>query len=238
MKHNVLNLIKQANPSNPLSYAHDIVRDYAREKLDSYIDGCKDCSICEGHKSLTKGNANAGIMVIGESVAEDQIDNPNQIYPLEGTEGQVLLEKVFDHFNVNPDEIFYINAVNCFPYKKIDDQTLSRTPSKKEVDNCKVFLEYAIDIVKPTVIILLGSVALNVFHKNAITKVRGQWIDIKGISAMPTFHPEYFIQIEGKKHPDIIEEHKIDFCEDIKNALLSIQERYPNNNILLEPIEE
>ena len=236
-KNKILQLVKQTNPANPLAYVHDIVRDYSRDKLGEYILACQDCSICAGPKSLPKGNTDATVMIIGEAINQEQYETGEEIiHPLEGTEGFTLLKKVLDHYEVNHDEIFYMNTVNCFPCKIVNDKMLPRTPSKKEVNNCKVFLEYAIDIVKPTVIILLGSVALNIFKQDAISKARGEWIDVKGIPAMPTYHPEYFIQIEGKKHPDIIEELKIDFCDDIKEAFLYIQENHPDNNVLLKPL--
>lgn len=235
----ILNLVKQANPINPLAYVRNIVKEYSREKLDSYLMQCDACGLCRGPKSLTKGNVNADVMIIGEAVSEVQTKlGKDFVYPMEGTQGLILLQKVLDHYHVNPDEVFYMNAVNCYPHKEIDGKILPRTPSKKEVTECKVFLDYAIDIVRPSLIILLGSVALNLYKKEAISKARGNWIDVRGIPAMPTYHPEYFIQIEGKKHPDLIEELKIDFVDDIEKALLYIQENYPDNNVLLKKIED
>jgi uracil-DNA glycosylase len=85
---------------------------------------------------------------------------------------------------------------------------------------------------------LLGNIALNLFKKDKITNARGNWIEVKGIPAMPVFHPEYFVQIEGKEHPDIVQEKKDLFVEDIRNVLLMIQEKYPNNNVLLKNIKK
>lgn len=235
----ILNIIKRENPDNPLAYAHNIVRDFAKEKLEQQILACQDCEISSFCKSLPFGKTDADVMIIGEAISEQQINDGKVVHhPLEGTRGYEMLKTVLDYYHVNHNELFYMNAVSCFPHKVIDDKILPRTPSKKEVDGCKVFLEYAIDIVRPSLIILLGSIALNVFKKGAISKERGQWLTVKGIPAMPTYHPEYFVQIEGKKHPDIVEELKIDFQEDIKNAFLYIQDNYPDNNILLEKIEE
>lgn len=236
----ILNLVKQADPLNPLSYVRDIVKDYARKKLDQYLLHFDELEICSyGPKSITKGNVDADVMIISEAVSEEQLKlGKDIVYPLEGTRAFEILKKVLEYFHVNQEEIFYINVVNCFPHKVVDGKILPRTPSKKEVESYRVFLEYAIDLVRPSLIILLGSVPLNVFKKGSITKARGEWIDVRGIPAMPTYHPEYFIQIEGKKHPDIIEELKISFQEDIRRAFLDLQHRFPNNNVLLKKIEE
>lgn len=235
----ILNLVKQANPINPLSYVRDIVKEYSREKLDHYLLNCDICGLDYGPRSITKGNVHADLMIIGDSVSEAQLElGKDVVYPMEGTRGLEMLETVLNHYHVNPDEVFYMNIVNCYPHKEIDGKILPRTPSKKEVTESKIFLDYAIDIVRPSVIVLLGSIALNVYKKEAISKARGNWIDVRGIPAMPTYHPEYFVQIEGKKHPDIIEELKIDFVDDIEKALLYLQDNYPDNNVLLKKIED
>lgn len=233
----ILALVKEANPANPVDYVQRIVKHLAREKLDSYIVGCNDCETCRGTKSITNGNINAAIMIIGESVMESQANNET-VYPFEDTEEMALLDKLFDAYHVNRDELFWINAVNCFTYKEVNNKQLKRAPSKTEVENCRVFLEYAIDVIKPVAIILLGNVALNMFHKNAITQARGQWIDVRGIPAMPTYHPSYLLHLEGKKDPELIEIDKGDFCEDVLQVLLRIQKEFPDNNVLLEKLEE
>ena len=233
----ILNLVKEADPANPVEYVQSIVKPLARQKLDSYIMGCSDCDTCRSTKSITHGNVNAAIMIIGESVLEEQVGD-EAVHPFVGTAEGALLDKLLDAYHVNRDELFWINAVNCFTYKEVNGKQLKRAPSKTEVEGCRVFLEYAIDVIKPVAIILLGNVALNMFHKNAITQARGQWVDVRGIPAMPTYHPSYLLHLEGKKDPDLVEIDKGDFCEDVLQVLLRIQKDFPDNNVLLEKLEE
>ena len=221
LKKKILDLIKQEDPINPLAFAHDIIKDYAHEKLCDYISSCQDCSICT-QKSFPEGNTRADLMIILES----SIGSPKAFQSF------YLLEKLYNHYNVNQDYIYYINSVNCYPQKVIEDRIIHRPPSKEEVNNCKVFLEYAIDIVKPKAIVLMGAVALNVFKKESISKARGTFIDIKGIKAMPTYHPDYFLHSQGKKHPDLIEEDKADFCDDFKKVLLYINDNFQYQNLI------
>ena len=56
---------------------------------------------------------------------------------------------------------------------------------------------------------LLGSTALkNILEKEySITKVRGNWIEKKGILYMPTWHPAALLRDESKK---------IEFWKDLK----------------------
>jgi DNA polymerase len=235
IKEQILELIKDANPDNPLQFAHSIVKDYSIDKLNEHIISCNDCGICGEGKSITKGNSNASILIVGESLSEEQKDNEIS-FPLEDASGEIL-NKVLDSFSINHDEVFYINSVSCWPHKVVGNEIVSRTPSKKEVDSCKVFVDYAIKVVQPRVIILLGSIALNLYKKESITKARGEWIDVFGIPSMPTYHPGYFIQIEGKKDPEIVEMLKWDFYDDLKKAFAYVDKEYPDNNVFLNEIE-
>jgi uracil-DNA glycosylase family 4 len=237
----ILALVKEANPENPLAYVHSIVKPMAREKLDGYIAGCSDCKcVCSGPKSITMGDVNAAIMIIGESVIESQAKEceSDYVYPFEGTSEGEMLDKLLNHYKVNHDELFWINAVNCFTHKEVNGKLIKRAPAKTEVDNCKVFLEYAIETVKPVAIILLGNIALNMFHKEAISQARGTWINVMGIPAMPTYHPSYLLHLQEKQDPEIVENYKIDFCEDVKAVFQYIQDNFPDNNVLLEKLEE
>lgn len=235
IKEEILELVKEVNPANPLAFVHSIVQQYSCEKLNKYITECKDCSICSGPKSLCAGNPNASVMIIGDCVsASDQSDL--FVHPFD-EKALRILNKIFDDFHVNHDELFFINSVNCFPYKQINQEIIKRSPTKAEVECCTPFLKYAIEIVKPRVIITLGSVALNVFKKDSITKARGEWFAYNNISIMPTFHPNYFYEIQGKKDEKEIDSLKWDFYNDIKRAFLYIQENWPDNNVLFEKIE-
>lgn len=235
----ILALVQEANPENPLAYVHSLIKPMAREKLDNYILDCTDCEICNGPKCLTSGNEHGAIMVIGESIIEEQVkDGEITVYPFHGTAEGELLNKLFTYHHVNYDELFFMNAVSCFPCKEVNGKLIKRAPAKTEVNNCKVFLEYAIEIVKPVAIVLLGNIALNMFHKEAISQARGNWIDVKGIPAMPTYHPSYLLHMQDKQDPEIVEVYKGDFCEDILQVFKYIQDNFPDNNVLLEKLEE
>lgn len=66
-------------------------------------------------------------------------------------------------------------------------------------------------LVKPKIIVLLGSVALkNILGEEyGITASRGKWVEKNGILYMPTWHPAALLRDETKK---------IDFWRDLKEA--------------------
>ena len=79
------------------------------------------------------------------------------------------------------------------------------------------YLRNQVILVKPKIIVLLGSTALkNILGKDfGITSARGKWVERKGIMYMPTWHPAALLRDESKK---------IDFIKDLQQVMM----RYKN----------
>lgn len=79
------------------------------------------------------------------------------------------------------------------------------------------YLRNQVILVKPKIIVLLGSVALkNILgDEYGITRTRGTWIEKNGILYMPTWHPAALLRDETKK---------IDFWNDLKEVNKKIKE--------------
>lgn len=232
MEDRILDLIKQEDPENPLQYVRNLIKDYASEKLASQIKACKDCGICSNTKTIHHGNTNATIMFIGST---PETDGESELALFDG-ESSVILNKVIDDIlMINRDELFFANAVNCWPYKQTGPDKTQRVPTKQELNNCFVFINHLIEIVQPLAIVLLGSVALNAFEPTkAITKDRGQWLSIKGIPAVATFHPDYFLKVAGKKDEELVEQQKFEFIDDINMVVNYIKTKYSQIEITKE----
>ncbi len=63
-------------------------------------------------------------------------------------------------------------------------------------DDCLRCLRAQIDWVSPKVIVLLGARALQLFRPDLqdVGRYRGQWIELAGRMALPTFHPEFLLR--------------------------------------------
>lgn len=97
----------------------------------------------------------------------------------------------------------FVGRAGKFLDKTLEDNKISRKKlyitsviktsgriTRKEVDKNKPVLEKEINIVKPKVIILLGSLALKtVLNKGPISKYHGKIIRKDGIIYVPMFHP-------------------------------------------------
>ena len=172
------------------------------DELKNSIKDCKKCKLCNARNNIVfgVGNENADIMFIGEGPGADE---DSQGIPFVGKAGQ-LMNKAFEGVGINRDEVYIANIVKCRPPQ-------NRNPEKDETEACINYLRNQVMIVKPKVIVLLGNVALkNILGEEySITKLRGNWIEKKGIWYMPTFHPAALLRDESKK---------IDFWKDLKKV--------------------
>lgn len=172
------------------------------EELENSIVGCNKCKLCSNRNNIVFGcgNKNADLMLIGEGPGADE---DIQGIPFVGKAGK-LMNTAFDALGINRDDVYIANVVKCRPPN-------NRNPEKDEEMACLDYLRNQVILVKPKIIVLLGSVALKAILGNeySITSSRGKWIEKKGILYMPTFHPAALLRDEKKK---------IDFYNDLKEA--------------------
>lgn len=110
----------------------------------------------------------------------------------------------FDGIEISRDEVYIANVVKCRPPS-------NRNPEDDEAVACLDYLRNQVMLVKPKIIVLLGSVALkNILGKEyGITASRGKWIERKDILYMPTWHPAALLRDDNKK---------IEFWQDLKEV--------------------
>ena len=173
------------------------------EELEEVVKQCRKCRLCETRKNVVfgVGNREADIMFIGEGPGADE---DAQVEPFVGKAGK-LMNMAFDMLGIKREEVYIANIVKCRPPN-------NRNPQDDEAENCLDYLRNQVILVKPKIIVLLGSVALkNVLGKEyGITASRGKWLERKGILYMPTWHPAALLRDENKK---------IDFIKDLKQVI-------------------
>ena len=155
---------------------------------------------------MAYGNPNADLMLIGEGPGAEEDE---QGVPFVGRAGK-LMNQAFKGLGIDRDEVYIANIVKCRPPN-------NRNPEKDEAIACLDYLRNQVLVIKPKIIVLLGSVALkNILGEEySITKARGNWVVKKDIKYMPTFHPAALLRDESKK---------IDFWQDLK----LVKEEYNN----------
>ncbi len=170
------------------------------EELEQSIKDCKKCKLNGGRTNIVfgVGNREADVMFIGEGPGADE---DKEGIPFVGKAGQ-LMDKAFEGLGINRENVYIANIVKCRPPQ-------NRVPEKDEAVACLNYLRNQVILVKPKIIVLLGSTALkNILgDEHSITKERGIWADKKGIIYLPTWHPAALLRDENKK---------IEFWKDLK----------------------
>ena len=158
------------------------------EELKAKASACRACRLAEGRTQVvfSRGNPEARLMFVGEAPGADE---DRQGLPFVGKAGQ-LLDRILEAAGIDPNDVYITNVVKCRPPG-------NRTPLPDEVKICtQLWLLPEIEIVRPLIIVPLGSVATQFFlgQKVPITRVRGQWFEWNGIKVFPMFHPAYLLR--------------------------------------------
>ena len=183
-------------------------------------DACRQCSLYSHYEQvvMSEGNAESPtFLFIGEGPGADEAI---QNRPFIGLAGQRLREELRKHPDVfNKESVLISNILGCRPLN-------NQFPSNgSTVHNCAdSWLRKEIKLLKPKVIILLGSKALEYSRERSIS---GKWQGKRGITAnrgvwnflpeykawsLATFHPSYVIRCQKMNEMHIVKQ----FEEDIQ----------------------
>jgi DNA polymerase len=158
------------------------------EAVRAELGECTRCGLCSGrtHIVFGDGDPHAKLMFIGEGPGEQE-DRTG--LPFVGRAGELLTRMIERGLGIPRAEVYICNVVKCRPPQ-------NRTPLPPEVAACRPFLDGQIDAIRPRAIVALGKPAASLLlgRDIAITRVRGQWHEYRGIPVMPTFHPAFLLR--------------------------------------------
>jgi DNA polymerase len=157
---------------------------------------CQKCRLCEERTKVVFGVGNENrprIVFVGEGPGREE-DLKGE--PFVGKAGQLLTAAIEKGLGLKRTDVYICNVVKCRPPQ-------NRTPLPDEVAACSHYLEAQLEFLKPEVIVTLGSPAQLALTgvERGITKLRGTWLEWRGIKVMPTFHPAYILRNPAAKKP-------------------------------------
>lgn len=164
--------------------------------LDCIKDIAATCTLCELHKNriqpvFAKGDHSSRIMVCGMVPAHEE----NAVgIPFVGRAGKLLNKILSDSGIDNP---YITNIVKCClsPGIKL---------SADWIDHCIPYLINQIGVIRPRVILTLGSDASNGLlgtNNLQMSQLRGKVFEYSAnISVLPTYHPSYLLRGGAEKH--------------------------------------
>ena len=178
--------------------AFEISEDKAKklEKLKKSISNIKNCELKKSATNIVfaDGNPKAKIMLIGEGPGSNE---DQEGLPFVGRAG-ALLDKMLASIDLNRKNVYITNVVNYRPPE-------NRRPTEDEIKRYLPFISKHIEIIKPKILVLLGSTAMNAIigKEVVISKMRGKWIEKQfgacKTSVIITFHPAFLMRQPAQK---------------------------------------
>ena len=194
---------------DPIDRLKNTVKDLEKENNDNQLDKGKelnklkleinsinDCSLQNNSKKIVlgDGNINSPIMLVGGAPGMEE-DNLGLTFL--GDVGD-LLRKMLIAINIKKENIYSTYAVNFRPPE-------DRKPTSTEIKRYSHFLQKQISIIKPKIIILMGSSAMESLTglNNKISMERGKWKEVivknTTYNIIVTFNPSYLLRVPKNK---------------------------------------
>lgn len=195
------------------------------QDLQKQVEQCTRCRLA-GTRTMTvfgEGDPDAEVMFIGEGPGKQE-DLTGR--PFVGRAGELLTRIIELGMGIPRSSVFIANIVKCRP--TIDSKMeRDRPPDAEELNACAPFIRQQIDIIRPRVIVALGSPSSKYLLNTTegITRLRGTWGEYCGIPVMPTYHPSYLLRNGGETSP-----LRRDVWKDIQQVLHKIGKPIPTKH--------
>jgi uracil-DNA glycosylase len=165
----------------------------ALQAIHAEIGDCTRCPLAyAGRRTIVFGDGSpaARLMFVGEGPGADE---DVQGLPFVGKAGQ-LLNNMIAAMGLARPEVYIANIVKCRPPN-------NRVPEPVEANTCSQFLLRQIDVVRPQVIVALGSTAATYLLgvKQSLSSLRGRWHACRGAKLAVTYHPAFLLRDPRQK---------------------------------------
>ncbi len=141
------------------------------------------------------GNPAAEVMLIGEAPGAHE---DRQGKPFVGPSGK-LLDRMLACIGLDRSKVYITNVIYWRPPG-------NRSPTAAEIAACQPFLERQIELLRPRLIVFVGSIAARALLglTEGVTKLRGrdyryQLADGSSLPALVMFHPAYLLRQPAQK---------------------------------------
>lgn len=162
---------------------------------------CTRCKLHKGRKTIVFGEGDPGaqLMLVGEAPGGDE---DIQGRPFVGRAGQLLMQMI-KAIQFERNQVYIANVLKCRPPE-------NRPPEPDEVKTCSPFLWQQIAIIRPKVILALGTFAAQTLigSKSSITFLRNRVYEMPFGKVIATYHPSFLLRSPQKK-PEAWEDLKL-----------------------------
>jgi len=163
----------------------------AFKRLERQASSCRLCPALADQPailSLANGNLNAKIVFVAE--APGRFGAGRTGIPFHGDKSGNNFETLLAHIGLIRADVFITNAVLCNPLANGNN----RRPKTSEIKNCSPFLKATLDLIRPKVVVTLGSVGLQAVNLLLGTRYQlkdkvAQRLSAPNFILFPLYHP-------------------------------------------------
>jgi DNA polymerase len=207
------------------------------EALVREAKACRLCSLadCATQTVFGEGPIQARAIFVGEQPG-DQEDLQGR--PFVGPAGGVLRSALGEAGFVE-GECYLTNAVKHFKFIPRGKRRIHKTPSAREIDHCRGWLDRELALVESPLVVTLGASALRAVAGASarLADMRGRPIAFGSRTLLPTIHPAYLLRLPD---PTAKDAETRAFADDLRQAaFLAVGDWRKNNNRSLpdEPVK-
>jgi DNA polymerase len=170
----------------------------AWDDLAAQLAACRDCAIADCGTRIVPGEGphDAALMIVGEQPGDTE-DREGRVFI--GPAGQVL-DEYLARAGIDRQAAYLTNAVKHFKFVWRGKHRLHQTPTPKEVDTCRWWLEAERALLRPRLVLALGaSAARSLLGRTvSVNRERGRAILLEdGAELWITAHPSYLLRLDG-----------------------------------------
>ena len=168
------------------------------ESLEERRTAAAGCRACELWRNATQtvfgeGSERAEVMMVGEQPG-DREDIEGR--PFVGPAGRVL-DTALEDVGIDRDLVYVTNVVKHFKWRPRGKRRIHQKPSAEEIRACLPWLDSELALVKPRVLVCLGSVAAQALlgREFRVTRERGRFVESSlAERVMATVHPSSILR--------------------------------------------
>ena len=166
-------------------------------------EAAAECTACPLYKRATQtvfgeGRKNAALMLLGEQPGEQE-DLSGK--PFVGPAGQIL-NRALEEAGIDRNSVYVTNTVKHFKWEPRGKRRIHQKPSSRDIAACRPWLEAELRVVRPGVLVCLGSTAARALFGSSfrVTRERGRLLEFElAPRVVTTVHPSSLLRQPDEK---------------------------------------
>src|SRR6266480_169200 len=199
----------EVNTLNPIPVE---VRQSQFIELVAAASVCTLCpAMCERAAVLSElnGSIDARVMFIGEAPGRKGADRTR--VPFSGDQSGRNFDRFLESIELRRSKIFITSAALCSPRSA---SGANRRPSSTEIRNCSDFLTRTIRLIQPSIIVTLGTVALEAlklihYHEFTLKNDAARICRWNDRLLIPLYHPSPQVLITSRKEKAQLRDYQV-----------------------------